>query len=296
MEVRVFSAAPIFLRDAAHQPIAPVPVRGTASNLHHFTVIYRYSLSPGGDVMRFFQTFLIGFVLSALSAIPAHAKDSDCSNKSGDVVLNACSKILKTKLYNGKPLTDHQHSVTLDNIGVEYMRRQKFEKAVEYFQSALAKNPQNVRANNNLGSAYTKLDKDDLALAHYNKAIEIAPKYALALSNRAVLYRNKGENEKALSDFNSALTVDPDSTYDYIQRAALHLKLKNYEKSIADFSAALKKKPKASNLYNDRGVAHYYSGNYQEAARDFTEALRLNPGDKETLRNKNAALKKLQQN
>ena len=85
-------------------------------------------------MMRFYQTFIFVFIILFLLDVPAKAKDTDCSNKTGDAVLKACAKILKTQLYQGKKLSDLQHSITYDNIGIEYMRRQQFERAIENFK------------------------------------------------------------------------------------------------------------------------------------------------------------------
>lgn len=58
-------------------------------------------------VMRkiYFNGLLGIFISSLLLSTAAQAVDADCANKSGDVAIKACTDIVESGNYNGKPLS-----------------------------------------------------------------------------------------------------------------------------------------------------------------------------------------------
>jgi len=76
----------------------------------------------------------------------------------------------------------------LANKGVIYAKKNKLEKAAEYFQKALEKNDRLVQVRNHLAVAYRKQGKFSDARNMLDAAIVIDPYYANAYYNLGILY------------------------------------------------------------------------------------------------------------
>ncbi|MCK5158949.1 MAG: tetratricopeptide repeat protein, partial [Candidatus Heimdallarchaeota archaeon] len=69
--------------------------------------------------------------------------------------------------------------------GLEALRKNKNEKAIEYFDRVIAAESENTMAWNNKGVALRKLGKIEDAINCYNKALSIDPDLSRALLNKA---------------------------------------------------------------------------------------------------------------
>ncbi|MDJ1178797.1 CHAT domain-containing protein [Roseofilum sp. BLCC_M91] len=63
-----------------------------------------------------------------------------------------------------------QIATYLNRVGVDYIRKDQYHRAITYLQSAIIVNPQQSSAINNLGSIYERWGENDLALTMYRRA------------------------------------------------------------------------------------------------------------------------------
>lgn len=63
-----------------------------------------------------------------------------------------------------------QIATYLNRVGVDYIRKDQYHRAIPYLQSAIIVNPQQSSAINNLGSIYERWGENDLALEMYRRA------------------------------------------------------------------------------------------------------------------------------
>jgi tetratricopeptide (TPR) repeat protein len=89
------------------------------------------------------------------------------------------------------------------------------------------------------GIEYIRQNKTDAAIEEFTKAIEIDPSYSYAYYNRALEYYRIGELERSLADYNKAMELEPDNPYWTYERGFLHLKLGYTEKAIIDLERAI---------------------------------------------------------
>lgn len=116
----------------------------------------------------------------------------------------------------------------LTDIGLKHFYSQEFDKAIEYYEKALAETTDSQQKANlffNLSSAYLEKgivsywkDKDDSfykkSLEYVQKCLDIIPSYWQALANVATVYMNMNELEKADYYYTEAEKyVDADSPY-----------------------------------------------------------------------------------
>ena len=131
----------------------------------------RLSLNTGDNVMVRLMYFpiLVAAIFALMPIDVALAKDSDCFEKTGDVQIQACTRIIKIKRLFGTQLAN---------------------------------------VFNQRGIAYFYKGQIDLAIADYTKAIELDPDPDdhKAYFNRYLAFKKKGQHDRAESDFNESVT------------------------------------------------------------------------------------------
>ncbi len=97
-----------------------------------------------------------------------------------------------------------------NNLGILYLTRRRFDKAIENYKRAISLSPSLAAAHYNLGLAYHKQGKIKLAIDAYQKAISTDATLAIAHNNIAVCYTELPENlDKALSHAQTATDLVP---------------------------------------------------------------------------------------
>ncbi len=72
-----------------------------------------------------------------------------------------------------------------------------YDKAIEYFQISISKNPEFINAYNNIAVCYFEKGDIDTAIEVCKKITEMNPRYARAYYNLTMFYSIKGEKEEA---------------------------------------------------------------------------------------------------
>ena len=85
------------------------------------------------------------------------------------------------------------------NKGMDKIKREKPEEALEYFDKILEANPQNSDAWNNKGVALFYLGRVEEALKAYDKAMALNPQDLEALRNKGFVLRALGKLDDALA-------------------------------------------------------------------------------------------------
>jgi tetratricopeptide (TPR) repeat protein len=161
--------------------------------------------------------------------------------------------------------------------GIQYLKQDQHEKAVDTFTALIAIDPRNPDAYKNRGVAYMKLDQYDLAIMDFEKTREIIPDLKGLYSNLGVAWYYKADYQKAIENYDKEISLSPDSHYAYFNRAICWAELKEYGKSLKDISHTLALAP-------DFYLAHCLKGDIlleikdMEAARSaYEKALEVDP-------------------
>lgn len=95
----------------------------------------------------------------------------------------------------------------------------------------------------NLGTHYLSVDQADTAVEYFDRALAIDPDYPLALHNRGNSYLRQGRLKEAMDDLNRALP--PGSTYAeaYASRAQVEAVAGRWADALADIDIALTLRP-----------------------------------------------------
>jgi tetratricopeptide (TPR) repeat protein len=95
------------------------------------------------------------------------------------------------------------------NQGLEYLKSDRIDEAIEIFENATKLAPQDYRLFNYLGAAYAKKGKHNLAIGAFQTASHLGPDIASIRYNLGLAYQADGINDMAMEQFRQALQIDP---------------------------------------------------------------------------------------
>ncbi|MCD2174318.1 tetratricopeptide repeat protein [Rhizobium sp. C4] len=157
------------------------------------------------------------------------------------------------------PQTVQDEARALYHLGLKEKAEGRLERAIEFFDAALAAQPDFPEALCSGGYILQTTGHYDGALAFYGRAIELDPGYFDALFNRGCLFFALGQ-------------LDP---------------------AVADFSRAAAFQPKDAGAYSNLGAALHQSGRLAEAVDALRRALELDPALVEAELNLGSALRRM---
>ena len=181
----------------------------------------------------------------------------------------------------------------LMNYGITQMSQGKYERAMKYFQKALALEPNYSYLHINLGILNNALRRDELAEKHFKTAKELSPNNVEAYIYYGNWLIGKGRMEEAERTIEQGLRISPG-----------HVKLNNLNARIQSMrniefkqnpgqSMEVRSPEQAHDAYINQSIQFYQSQNYEACIRACKEALKLNPRSHEAYNNICTALIKL---
>jgi tetratricopeptide (TPR) repeat protein len=128
--------------------------------------------------------------------------------------------------------------------GEELFMRNKPQEALAYLESAIAENPEQIRAYLYLGVAYQQLNRLDEAVVIYRRALPIAgADRALIAFNLGNVYYAQGNLTLAEDFYTQALEENPGYASAYLNRGNARLTRQALQDAIYDYEAYLNLEP-----------------------------------------------------
>src|SRR6266487_4954564 len=167
------------------------------------------------------------------------------------------------------------------NRALAYEAKGLVDREIADDDSALAHDPTLVLAYINRGIAYRKKGLIDRAIADYDSAIARQPDLAMAYYNRAIALGAKGLIEREIADYGLAIAHRPGYPDAYYNRGHVYAEEGQWDRAIADYDTLIAHNSKDAGAYYNRGLAHEQQGDTARAIADFKTVLsiaRLAPG------------------
>ena len=197
--------------------------------------------------------------------------------------------------------------------GNEAQSKQYNEEAREFYEKAVALDPNFAMAYARLGGIYSRLgnikarnnaiekamvlserasEKEkvsiELSYARYieldNKKylgllLQLSEKYPKEKSIHQSLgqYFQRRDPATALEEFNKVLELDPNYKWAYNQIAYIYLDMSEYEKAIENFKKYASVAPGEANPFDSMGEAYFQMGRIEDAIAQYREALAIKP-------------------
>lgn len=152
-------------------------------------------------------------------------------------------KIAANDKQSKKSMSDNPKALELYYKGVDESKSENHEKAIDYFEKAIAIDPEFAFAWDNIGITYRKLGNYDKALNAYKRSLEIDPNGLMPLQNIAIVYRFKKDYDNAIAAYNRLAEIDKDNPEVYFGIGQI------YAAFINDYEKGLDHMCKAYNLY-----------------------------------------------
>lgn len=138
---------------------------------------------------------------------------------------------------------------------------------------------ESARVHTELGAEYFRLQRYEVALDEFNTAIERSPTYALAHNGLGLVYAALGEKSRAEAAFQRAIQLQPGNSESHNNYGRFLCDQGRYDASIKEFMLAIK-----NPLYKTPQVAYYNAGvcatrNQQKGLAEsyFMQALAIDP-------------------
>jgi len=155
--------------------------------------------------------------------------------------------------------------------GLNALRKNKSEKALSFFEQALALDSTNTMAWNNKGVALRKLGRTEEAINCYNKALTLDPDLSMALLNKARALKIQKKFDMALFAYEDILELHPDHNEALEESERVRALLTKSAKISSDESVAEQAKEE-EDLFTER----------REDLREFFEESRRSISDSVT--------------
>ncbi|MFW5659309.1 MAG: tetratricopeptide repeat protein [Bacteroidota bacterium] len=125
------------------------------------------------------------------------------------------------------------------------------------------------------GTQYMRAEKFEKAITAFSKSIEQDPNHADTYFNRASVYAHMHKHEAAIDDYSSVVNLKPNDTEAYLQRGYHKLKTKDFTGAQADFDQVIDMKPTHGYALFSRGLAKKGLKDQAGACSDFSRAQEL---------------------
>jgi lipopolysaccharide biosynthesis regulator YciM len=136
------------------------------------------------------------------------------------------------------------------NTGSDWAKKENYEKALGFFEKAVARDEKFAFAWDNIGICNRKLGNYDAALKAYNKSLEIDPSGITPLQNIPVVYQYQGKYDKALEAYEKLQQQYPDDAEGFYGAGMVYIDFKkDYEKALHSLCKAYKIYVKTNSPY-----------------------------------------------
>jgi tetratricopeptide (TPR) repeat protein len=143
----------------------------------------------------------------------------------------------------------------LEAKGDELRARKLYLDAVDYYQAALAKKPNNAAIYNKMGIAELLIQRWPDSRKSFERAIKADRSYSDAYNNLGVIFYIGKKYGKAIDRYNKAIQLRDDAASYYSNLGAALFSKKEFEKSVMAYSHALQLDPDVFERTSRAGVA-----------------------------------------
>lgn len=154
-------------------------------------------------------------------------------------LLSACTAVKVIEIKDPERASDINAE-----LGLRYMQRKQYKRALGKLKKAVKYNPENAQAYHYLAELYRRLDVYDTAEEYYKKSLEMAPEDPDTQNNYGIFLCDRGRYDKAYQYFDNILK---DPLYSY-----------------------------KADAYENVGLCAYRQGKLKKAETAFKKALSIN--------------------
>jgi tetratricopeptide (TPR) repeat protein len=169
-------------------------------------------------------------------------------------------------------------------LALSYQRQGNCTKAIELFQSAIAKNPKDVPVLSGLAQCQAKTGAVDAAVVTYEQVVALNPAAVDELKALGDLYTRQNKEAEAASIYKRYLDKRKDDSKVALAVGSYAFKQKNYDEAAKYFGMVSGEDTRHTSFLMQYGQACYYSKNYKKASATLNQLAVLTPGNPEVFK------------
>jgi len=170
----------------------------------------------------------------------------------------------------------------------------RWNSELDLYASALARNPDSLRALHGVATASLKAGNVEGAEFYYRKLVREHPGYGGGYIGLGRILLERHRYKEATKYFTAAARLDDNNQVPWINLSLAYLNAGEPEKAESAVRAALEKFPREPRLWNNLGAALASRGKLKEAISAFDRALRLDPRNELAAANRATAISELE--
>lgn len=169
-----------------------------------------------------------------------------------------------------------------------------YDRALAFYNEALARSPESPVANNNKGVMLKALGRFDEAVVYFKKAIACDRSYVEAYNNLAAVYARRGNDAEALRLYLAASRLNPLEAGVQYNIGVLYHKNGDYEKAREYINRAIELNSSDPSYYYQLGLIDLKKNNRRAAYNHFQKVSRMVSRDSEVYRKVRELMKTLE--
>jgi superkiller protein 3 len=175
---------------------------------------------------------------------------------------------------------DPNEPVNHYNLGIVYMQRQQYEKALAEFKAAESSGVYEEKLLEGLSQAYASLERYDESIAVLERLQPVQNRNVAIIARLAELYYRKGDLDTAFEYYKQITVYEPvseNARVAYANMGNIRDDQHRYDEAISYYKKALSIDPKDSSTLYNLGITYKHAGKPELAVAAFNDAAQYNP-------------------
>jgi len=185
--------------------------------------------------------------------------------------------VLDNKAPGGAGIGGNESAADLNESGLQALKNNNLQLAVDLFQRAVQQEPKHKSAWNNLGRAYLGLNQNDQAIAALKKQIEINPYDQYAYDNLGLAYEGESKYDDAITQFQKQMEINPLDPVAHGRLGQLYVKQKKFMDATPELEKAVELQPENALLQISLGQSYIATNQTEKGMAAFEKAISLAP-------------------
>ena len=149
----------------------------------------------------------------------------------------------------------------------------------------IATNYRDIKSINDLGVVYLKRGHYEKAIARFKRALEVAPRYTLGPVLSGNIYTDAENYQGKIKEFQEVIKTNREYARAHNYLGLAYLQQKNYSTAKYSLLESIKINPKYAKAHNNLGVLYEEMGDTAKAIESYQTAHRVDPENPESLFN-----------
>jgi tetratricopeptide (TPR) repeat protein len=200
------------------------------------------------------------------------------------VSVKSVRKLKPVKAGMSMPLWTYNNSLNQPGLAEELCRQGysfsingEDQKALEFFQEAIEKDPENTMAWNGLGYCHVGMNNPAAALKAYQQAIKTNPGDETLYYILGNYYVKLGQPQEAINAYRQVIRMKPDFEEAHFKLGVVYSQLGQLDEGKNAFETVIRLNPDAVPAHFSVGIAYAQLGRYKDALKANQEVLRIDP-------------------